>query len=120
MRKGVFTKVGERCRLPAMFFVAVAAGKTGGFLNDAAVQLCDIQHLSGNIRVTLQAAVCHTVAFPRRRVTNFTFGDFRMGRDAAHRFAGLRIQRTGTEHLRAAGKCHANKHKQGYECGDKP
>ncbi|GAB1471243.1 hypothetical protein MASR2M66_21210 [Chloroflexota bacterium] len=82
-----------------MFTMTVAAGKVWRFLNNAAVQLGDIQRLSGNILVAFDTAICHDGAFPGRGMTGAAFGDFSMRRDTADAFAGLGIQSARVKHV---------------------
>ena len=117
--EGVFTEVGQGRGLPAMFLVAVAAGKVGGFLKDGTVKPGNIAHLIGNIRMTFQAAIRHCGLFPRRSMTGFAFLDLGMRIHAADGFARLGVQRAGTEHLPPAGKRRAGKTKHCKDCGDK-
>lgn len=78
MWKGVIPQIGKGGVFSAMFMVAVAAGKVGCFLGDGPMQLGNIAHLTGNIRMTFQAAVRHRGTFPEGGVTFSASPNLRM------------------------------------------
>jgi hypothetical protein len=61
-----------------MFGMAITANESWALLRNDAVQLRHVEHICGDVGVTLRAAIGHRLTFPWRGMTGFAFQDLGM------------------------------------------